>query len=77
MPVCMSAVLCVCACVCAVYKEAWRTESVKKVCCVIIVSVRAVPKRSTVSIKRREPFVVNLPVVCRTRMYKRYRSSLT
>ena len=41
----MSAVLCacacVCACVCAVYKEAWR------VCCVIIVSVRALPNRST------------------------------
>ena len=47
MPVYMSAVLCVCACVCAVYKEAWRTESIKRVCCVIIVSVRAIPNRST------------------------------
>ena len=47
MPVCMSAVLCVCACVCAVYKEAWRTESIKRVCCVIIASVRALPNRST------------------------------
>ena len=44
--VCQRCCACARACV-RVYKEAWRTESIKRVCWVIIVSVRALPNRST------------------------------
>ena len=53
--VCMSAVLCVCACVCAGVQSSMANGKYKMVCCVIIVSVRAHPNRSTWCLESTRP----------------------